>query len=45
MTTEETLDVLALKKEIIELKGIVLGMQLRDIENKIKELKTESEKS
>lgn len=38
MTKEETIEMLSLRKEIADLKVIVLGMQARNLEEKIKEL-------
>lgn len=38
MTKEETIEMLSLRKEIADLKVIVLGIQARNLEEKIKEL-------
>lgn len=44
MTKEETIEMLSLRREVAELKGILLGIQVRNIDEKIKELQEPKEK-
>lgn len=43
MTKEETIEMLSLRREVAELKGILLSIQVRNIDEKIKELQEPKE--